>query len=111
MGPQIEPLHYESILRITEDWSGLVSTVNAHSSELRRMRVLQTEMLTRSGDIPSLFVLLPAAKNILSTLKNPYKAMFSKEMRLFAVCPVTLKAVACGPDGMGWEVCIVLSCV
>ena len=82
-----------------------MSTVNAHSTELMRLRVLVSEIIEHSGDIPSLFVLLPAKSSTLSKIKNPFKAMFNNEMRLFVVCPVTLKAVPCGKDGKGWEVC------
>ena len=89
----------------------MVSVVNVHSSELRSIREavaeirgLVTEILQHTRDIPSLFVLLPAKQTMVSRLRNPFKAMFSSEMRLFAVCPVTLKAVLCGPEGAGWTV-------
>lgn len=99
-----ELLLAESVQRIVREWSTMVTVVNSHSTELRRMRVLLTEILQHSKDIPSLFVLLPANKTVVSKLKNPFKAIFNHEMRLFPVCPVTLKAVPCAIDEKGWEV-------
>ena len=93
-------MQYSELLRrIAQDWDGLVNVVNLNTAEVHRLRGVLTEILTHSGDIPSLYVLLPAKRSVMSRLRSPWKAVFSHEMRLFAVCPVTLRVC-----GEGWEV-------
>jgi len=55
-------------------------------------------------DCPSLIWMYPKKKECRHWLSNPSRMLFQDVWMLVFVCPVTLRVVKCGPDGMGWEI-------
>ena len=88
---------FEKVQLITDDVSSLKAGYTAQG------RVLRT-LVQHESDIPSMWIMLPKQKSIMSRFKNPWKALLTNSMMLVVVCPVTLQPIRCGPDGKGWEV-------
>lgn len=71
--------------------------VSAHD---RALEVL----VNKQKECPSLFWFYPKKREMRNWLSDPMKCLFQNTLMMVVVCPVTLRVVKCGPDGVGWEI-------
>lgn len=83
-------------LRSAERLREVVLRVDAHD------RALQL-LVSKKADCPSLFWFYPKKRTWRDWLLEPVKNLFNDTMMMVVVCPMTLRVVKCGPDGVGWE--------
>jgi len=84
----------------------MIQSTAAHVSSLSHMvhahDVVLDIMVTKTKECPSLVMLIPCKKAWKNCI-SPTTFTQDKFMLTF-ICPVSLRVVECGPNGLGWEV-------
>eukprot|EP01032_Pedospumella_encystans_P008498 gene8498-10082_t len=100
--PSRSPQTNEESLEVTAQDRAALDTsfllkVSAHD---RALEVL----VNKQKECPSLFWFYPKKREMRNWLSDPMKCLFQNTLMMVVVCPVTLRVVKCGPDGVGWEI-------
>jgi len=61
-------------------------------------------LVNKRKECPSLFWFYPKKRELRNWLRDPLKCLLQDTLMMVVVCPVTLRVVRCGPDGVGWEI-------
>uniref|UniRef100_A0A7S3LZM0 Uncharacterized protein n=1 Tax=Spumella elongata TaxID=89044 RepID=A0A7S3LZM0_9STRA len=61
-------------------------------------------LVSKKKECPSLFWFYPKKRELRNWLRDPLKCLLQDSLMMVVVCPVTLRMVKCGPDGLGWEI-------
>jgi hypothetical protein len=84
--------------------SSAIPMYNHLSSQLQAHSRILDSLVSKSVECPRLLWFYPKKPSLRSFLSDPFQRLFQDSIMLVPVCPVTLRMIECGVEGVGWEV-------